>query len=361
MAVPAVSSASETCTASFERATETLPLLERRYVVAGRPLRLLFAGAEMELRLARAFAHLDPFDEATLPELTVRLWDSGLSAAPKPPLPETRVGAAQGGVYYGLDDGVQYAYQPGPLGLARHGQARPGRLLSVLDADAQEAWFWTEDARTVPYWDSAGPIRQILHWWLGSGGLQQLHGGAVGVPDLGGVLIVGRGGSGKSTTTLSTILSGLLYAGDDYVAVEIDGPPRVHSLYSSGKLEPDHLERLPHLRAIAQQPGDDGDKVVLYVHETHPDATCTGFPLRAVVVPRITERAAPQLVPASPAAALRALAPSTLLQLYPPQPDALARMRALVGEVPAYTLELGSDIAAIPRVLLELLQSEGFE
>ena len=61
----------------------------------------------------------------------------------------------------------------------------------------------------------------------------------------GGVLLVGAGGSGKSTCALSCLTSDLLYAGDDYVAVELRPEPRVLSLFCSGKLEPDHAALLP--------------------------------------------------------------------------------------------------------------------
>jgi hypothetical protein len=167
-------------------------------------------------------------------------------------------------------------------------------------------------------------------------------------------MLVGRGGSGKSTSALSCLDSNLLYAGDDYVAVE-ERPgdrPLVHSLFSSGKLEPGHARRLPHLPAPTL--GDDSEeKVVFYVHDHFPDRTCTQFPLRAVLAPRITGET--RIVPMSPAAALRALAPSTLLQLHPPDPGAFAGMARLLAAVPAFAFELGPEIAGIPRAIERFL------
>jgi hypothetical protein len=96
---------------------------------------------------------------------------------------------------------------------------------------------------------------------------------------------------------------------------------------------------------------------VIYVTDAAPGIPIGGFPLRAVLVPRVVA-AEPQtrVVPASPAAALAALAPSTIFQLHPPQPDGLARMAVLVRKVPCYSLELGSDVARIPEAIGALLE-----
>ena len=106
-----------------------------------------------------------------------------------------------------------------------------------------------------PEWNCSTPLRHILHLALATRGVQFVHAGAVGRPD-GGVIIVGRSGSGKSTSTLSTLGSDLLYAGDDYVGVSLNpdgGGPYVHSLYGCGKLETG--PRRPLSRASRRPPG----------------------------------------------------------------------------------------------------------
>ena len=88
----------------------------------------------------------------------------------------------------------------------------------------------------------------------------------------------GKSGSGKSSTTLSTLGSDLLYAGDDYVAVSLDPEtgPYVHSLYGCGKLETGHVARFPRLE-IVPRPERDGalparrDKTIFYVRDTYPE------------------------------------------------------------------------------------------
>jgi hypothetical protein len=229
--------------------------------------------------------------------------------------------------------------------------------LSVLDLDAGVAWYWVGSALDVPYWDQACPVRQILFWWLGTQGCLQVHGAAIGTPTA-GALVVGKAGSGKSTVALSSLGSSLLYAGDDYVAVGLDPAPTVESLYSSGKLEPDHARTLlPHLLPlIANADRLDREKAILYVHEHFPEQTAPSFPLRAVLVPTVAAtRRESGIVETSRAAAFSALAPSTMLQLHTAGSEAFATMSRLIERVPCYGLELGSEIAAIPATIAGFL------
>ena len=154
--------------------------------------------------------------------------------------------------------------------------------------------------------------------------------------------------------------SELKFAGDDYVAITLSGQPGVYSLYNSGKLDPQHVDRFPHLRAMLANGDRLGfEKAVLYVDGGLRGATIAEFPLRAILLPTITGNPRPSIVPASRAEALSALAPSTIFQLHPPRQDALATMARLVSQVPAFVLELGPDIPAIPRRIAQLLRELG--
>jgi hypothetical protein len=329
----------------FDAAAAAAGIVEQRIVIGGLPIRLRFAGEAMRRRIGGSFSHLasaEPGDG----ELIVDVWDSastGVGAAPRLGAPAE--GDGTGPIYYYEHDGVR--------ALSRWG------TLSVLDGAAGHAWFWTADPAELLSWDWASPLRAIIHWWLGRHGILQVHGGAVGVPD-GGVLVVGRGGSGKSTTTLACLSSGLRYAGDDFVGIQVEPEPWIHSLYSSGKLEPHHLERFPSLiSAVANPVRREEEKAIVFAGEAAPGVPIAGFPLRAVLVPKVVA-AEPRsrVVPTSPVAALAALAPSTIFQLYPPQTDALARMSALVRQVPCFSLELGSDVARIPETIHALLEGQ---
>jgi hypothetical protein len=331
---------------TFDRAAESVGVVERRFEIAGELVALRFAGDAMVGLLTPAFEHLAvDSDRNGKPSLAINLWDAESTGTPAPPLPEVAPDSAFGAFYYYAEPPYRFLYQPGP------------GAVSMLDTERGEAWYWIGSPAGLSHWEQAAPARHILQWFIGSTGRQQVHGGAVGTAG-GGVLLVGKGGSGKSTATLSTLDSELLYAGDDYVAVEFGDDPYVHSLFSSGKVEPHHLSRLPHLeRAVSNADKLESEKAVVYVQEHWPERTSRGFPLRAVFIPKVVaDRPESRLTDATRAAALAALAPSTIFQLHPSGAEALAAMAKVVARVPTYTLELGSDIAGIPTVISAFLE-----
>jgi hypothetical protein len=73
----------------------------------------------------------------------------------------------------------------------------------------------------------------------------------------------------------------------------------------------------------------------------------------------VTERNTARAVPSTPAAALAALAPSTIFQLHPPDPQAVAQMAELVRGVPIFVLELGAQAETISDELMRILEAAG--
>jgi hypothetical protein len=143
------------------------------------------------------------------------------------------------------------------------------------------------------------------------------------------------------------------------VAISTRPDPHVHSLYGSGKVEPGHLRRFPDLvKAVSNPDPGPREKSIVFVEDVHPGAAIHGFPLRAVLVPRVVARSPEtRLLPASGATALAALAPSTLFLLHPSTPEAFGELAELVRTLPCFSLELGSDIDRIPDAIVELLQA----
>jgi hypothetical protein len=325
---------------SFVRAAHAADLVvERSIRIADAPVRLRFAGVGLAEQLSRAFDHLADKDPCE-PELTIDVWDSERSAPP--PLPSLAPGSPRGTTVYTAEEGRHFASRPA-LG-----------QLSAYERVTGRAWFWCRSANELPFWEPAAPFRQIFHWWLPDRGALLVHGAAVGHPS-GGVLLVGAGGSGKSTCALSCLTSDLLYAGDDYVAVQLQPEPRVLSLYCSGKLEPDHAALLPHLPFPAfTGDGELEEKSVFYVANQFPDRMCRRFPLRAIIAPRV-QGDEPRVSKRGPAQVLAALAPSTLLQLVPARQEALSAMAGLLGNIPAFGLEVGGPTDQIPPSIERLL------
>jgi hypothetical protein len=328
--------------AAFWEAAARAAVEERPFRLGGHQVLLRFAGRGVVPAVAPAFAHLAAAP-ASQPELVVDIWDSVSTGVAPPPTPEVDPESPVGAFYFFEDPPARGVFQPGM------------QALSTVHLGTDRAWYWVADPATLPYWERAAPIRQILHWWMATRGHQQVHGGAIGTPE-GGVLLVGKGGSGKSTCALVSLASELRYAGDDYTMVSVEPRPWVHSLFSSGKVHPDNLWRVPHLEpALSNAEHLATEKAVVFVDQHFPDRPIDGFPLRAIVLPTIKAQPQTRAVPASRTAALAALAPSTVFQLHTAGSEALQYMARLVREVPAYVLELGTDVSEIPRVILALL------
>jgi hypothetical protein len=331
----------------FSDAVARASVIERRYEIAGSRVLLRFAGPAMLDRLASAFGHLTAEPEGPV-SLTVNIWDSATTGTEAPPQFGEPVEVAAengfaGAVFYHESGGLQ--------ALARW------RTLAALDSNDDVAWFWAPDPALMLSWDWAYPIRPILDWWLGRQGIVLTHGGGVGGPD-GGVAIVGPGGSGKSTSTLSAVGSLLKYAGDDQIAVRTTDSPWLYSVYSSGKLGDFHVERFPELAAGIVNPDHTAiEKGVTYVEEQVPGSTIRGFSLRAILIPKVVlGREEPRLVPISALASLAAIAPSTILAAPPHRPEALAALADLARALPSFQLELGSNLELIPEAIAELLE-----
>jgi hypothetical protein len=169
------------------------------------------------------------------------------------------------------------------------------------------------------------------------------------------VLLAGKGGAGKTTTTLASIHAGLSFVGDNYVLLSLEDEPTVYGLYGTAKLWPETVKRLPHVESLigALDVAHD-QKIVLDVARHWPCQIATGLPIRAVVIPEITGSRRARVVPCSPGEALLALAPTTVLQL-PRETTGLAAMAQLLRRVPTYKLELADDAMRGPLALSELL------
>jgi hypothetical protein len=217
--------------------------------------------------------------------------------------------------------------------------------VSVADLEQRVGYFWVPDAQTLPWYERAAPFRTLLHWSLSTRSVHLMHAAAVST-EAGGVLLVGRGGSGKSTTALLCAAAGFAYAGDDYVAMN---GKRAHALYRSAKVEAASVSMLPHLSlAIAPQRGEKGVALLADV--------ASSLPIVAIVAPRVTGGTS-RIARTSAAHALRALAPTTLFQLRDDSARSLAAMGSLARALPSWSLDLGDDHAAIPELIAYAIEA----
>jgi hypothetical protein len=228
--------------------------------------------------------------------------------------------------------------------------------MTLLDKKMNLAMYWTHDCRRLPSYEVSAPLRTALHWWLNQFGLQFVHSGAVG-NSRGGVLLSGRGGVGKSTTSLACLNADLHYVSDDYCLIAADPEPYAYSIYNTAKLHPDTVRQMSSVRpAISARRFDDTDKAVLFLNPYFAEKIITGFPIRAILLPMITDSRVTTVTHTSSGDALKALALSTMSQLAYAGQSTLSIMQKVVHAVPCYYLHLGRDLAEIPGVIAELLR-----
>ncbi len=327
----------------FERARLHTGEEDLRLDLAGRALLIRFAGPAMRDALAPSFRHLAK--DGAEAEIQIDVWD-GKSAGLEPPeIPWTeseldKLGAL---AYRGADRArAVFDFTYGAI--------------TVVDPGRRKALFQTSSAAGVPWYERAAPLRVALNQLLSATGAVLVHAGAVGDGDR-AALLVGPGGSGKSTLAVASALEGMNFAGDDYVAVTLDDEPVVHSVHSTAKLSERSLQLLPRLSLPRRDMAAD-EKYVVQMDAEHPNVMRKRLQLAAIVAPRVTAGSARWKRISGPEG-LRALAPSTMLQLPATGATGLSMMASLARTVPSYSLELGSEPGRSVRALREILADAG--
>lgn len=339
----------------FAHITQSIGTIDRFYSIGGYTVRFSFASEAMAAQLTQAIAHLEtaPTDD---PALTICLWDNASTQTKLPGLMPAFIRTFHWYWHIYLDarqnikdlcsDRFQMHFKVGP------------NVFSALDTQQNLALYWIDDAAQLPYWEQGSPLQTILNWWTSHHQRQYVHAAAVGTAS-GGVLLAAKGGSGKSTSALACLNSDLTYASDDYCLVSTEPVPYVYSLYNSAKLKgAKDLERFPELAPLLSNGDRLGEeKAMIFLKQHFPEKVVSGFPIRAILVPKIVGGSDTRLSKTTAITALKALAPSTLFQLSGTGHGSMQMMSNLVKQVPCYILELGTDITQIPQVILEFLNT----
>jgi hypothetical protein len=314
----------------------TPPVLEHLRI-AGKPVLVRFGSRELAKLLRRSIRHLRE-EFSSPPDLVIDCWSTAEVCLAGESIAS--------GIFHLEREGIQLTWDA------------PDGPLTIYDPLRNHAWMRFGKLDSVSNYEVARPFRKILHWWAVDRSLQMIHAGAIG-DSKGGVLLAGRSGSGKSTTALACLAGGLKYAADDYCLVEPGERSHLHSLYLSGVANARTADLVPTLRHVLlsapTMPGQDSAKHLIFSDEIAPSSVTLGFPLRAILVPRITGGDTSRLEPLSAAECLRALAPSTLFQLPGQRAEGLARLASLVRSIPAWTLCLGNDPRGAVDVITNLL------
>jgi hypothetical protein len=254
-----------------------------------------------------------------------------------------------------------------PADLVGHGEAWQidtprffGLYLPVLDSllwlDRQEnlAIYWCPDATRFPVTERSSPLLLLWGAWFTSRDIHLVHAAAVSGRH-GAALLLGRGGSGKSSTALASLSSSLRYLGDDYCLVSPAPTPRVYSLYSSGKLRREDRGRFPALESAYA--GESDEKLLYQFMPLLQERLMLEQPIHALMAVTRSGANHTRIERISPMLALRTVVPNTVLQLrvgIDPQ-HMLRALSSIAREVDCHMLHLGTDRQEVVRTLAGFL------
>lgn len=335
---------------AFEHAWTAQPS-EARVVTlrfADKPVRMRVVGELLFEQLDRCFRPLRSACTDDSMDLTIDAWD------------RERSGIGCPGVAYVAD-------ASDALGGGLLKQFAGGSVLhfervhdvAALDRHRRQLLFCVDSARTTELHLRSKPFPDLLATWYRDRGVQPLHAALV-ARDGRGVLFVGASGAGKSTCALACALQGFDYLGDDAVGLEVAGEECIgHAWYGGARVTDAMIERFPVLATHCMQPiGRWERKAMLFVSEVRGCSTARATRIGAIVVPEISAGDRLQVSPTPPAAALRSLAPSSLLVPFGARGAGFAKLAQLVRRTPCFRMTVGDEVNAIPaavdRILSEL-------
>lgn len=338
---------------SAARAQAPAAVHTRTCEMVERPVHMTFVGDALADYFQRAFAQL-PSADSSASGLRIALWDETAAGVPNP-------------VPLRSDDPTLPHYSDGELVFVDE----TGRFVWTEQASGA-TWFdrkqnqilgWRADGTHPPTYEQSKPLTFMVALWLHHLGIEVLHAGLVARGE-NGVLIAGGTGIGKTSTALACLLAGFDYLGDDQIPVEVrggaNGAPYEfigHCVYHSARLEPDNLHRFPSLQAAALSSRDPLDrKSLVLLAALYPERMARRARVRALVLPRVTGQPRTTWRRARPMDVMQYCARTSIFTPWGFGRGRFETLTRLVGGVPCYWLEAGTDLSTIPPVMDSILE-----
>jgi hypothetical protein len=316
------------------------------FIIAGKKIRFIFYSEILYEKMLLALSHHKESMENEV-DLTINIWDNTDSdTIPSPPWSKA--------IYYKQETNANFAAQnSGFMGVYLQGED----TFNFYDKKNNTAYFSVLNAKALPDWVYAAPFRTIFHWFFSQNDIHLIHGAVIGIGNK-AVMLGARGGSGKSTTALSCIFSGMDYLADDYAAVDIN-KKIAHNLYNSVKITPDSLKNFLELKEKIWNEESFGGKkdfgkAIIFLSKYFPTQVKEQSELSAIFIPTLKKET--KIIPASKITTLLALAPTILFQLPLAQSDKMEDIKKIVNSLPCYSLELGPDIHKVPEAIIGFLK-----
>ena len=275
---------------------------------------------------------------------SIQLWDWEATGTGRPEVPAGADWTAKG-------EGWQVTSHGGGRYLR---EERAGSLLWLDRLEAQLVGCFRGSRLGCA--DRARPLQRVMSEFCRSLGIQEIHAGLVAHEGR-GILIVGGGGRGKTTTSLDGLHEGLNYLGDDSVAIGEDeaGGPQGHSLYASARVRPHQLHRWPRFDGHWCYPEPPEEKALLLPGELRPQNVGRTAAIVAIAIPAVAGRGL-YVARASGLDAFHALVhDSRDNRRFGMTATEFSRLARTTGAVPCYRFEVDDDPGRVAGALRALI------
>lgn len=323
--------------AAFNNALVTCPraISEHYYTVSNLCIRLRIVGRTIAQELTPPFEHLENAAAGKKPDLTVDVWDQQ----------ETGVKGTSAGKSNG--EHVLSVLMASPEG--RYVVEERSDRISWLDRRTCHVVSCIRCSDILYVDERARPLTRLLGVWFNDRDIQLIHSSLVSWESR-GVAFVGKGGVGKSTSSIACLEDGFGYLGHDIIGLkeEADGSFSGFGIYASCLLTPQHLTRFPDLMPHAfagNYPHEE--KSFVYLSRVFPERMEQKTTINVVALPRVVDTERTSFRPASKGEALLALAPTSVMYLAASGRRSIDNIGKLVERVPCYWLDLGRDLNSI--------------
>ncbi len=339
----------ETLSSIFTTLAKKKNRVHRYYLRIGEKTILLsIFGKMLSQKITASFAHLITKKEYK-PSSEIYIFDSRSSGVkiPEPIIPlRDKKYRFENFLYSGKEIKTLFSYGNGPISFSLYSLKRK---LGIL---------WFPDQGKIPDYALAAPALTLIYWQAKKLGYQIMHAGAVGNAKE-GVIIAGRSGRGKSTITLSCLKSKLFLTGDDYILFDFKTKRKVYSIFNTAKLDKDGLNLFPQLRKyVFNKTALESEKRVLFIYKRFPWKISLKFKTKAIFIPQIIPNLqAPELIKITKPAAIRDIAPSSILQLPGSNQVDLFNIACLINKFPCYRICFGKNLPLIPILIEKFLKS----
>ena len=184
------------------------------------------------------------------------------------------------------------------------------------------------------------PFMKAVSSWAQKHNLLMIHAAAVGIEGQ-GILIVGHGGTGKSTLSCSCLADGYDFVSDDLCLLTATGLHTVFPIYTNVFLKSDALIKLPMFKPFEIFP-QQGDKSSFVIGESRIKSS---LPVKAIILPQVTDRDEPEIKRDQTSKALGQIVYSTAMLLGRCHETEYVRKLAqrLLG-MPIYRFDLTKDL-----------------